>query len=109
MLFRSISDSIGCIATSNIITISGQNELNTISDFTVYPNPGNGTFNIAINNLSLSGTSTFSLINNVGQCVYKSTLSSLITKFELTLAEGIYMAEVENDKVVIRKKLIVKY
>jgi hypothetical protein len=73
----------------------------------IYPNPGNGVLHYALS--GLTGTSEFRIYNLVGGLVYQNTFTISKGTIDLSsLKSGAYILQVQNNKNVLVKKLIVK-
>ncbi len=86
-------------------------ELNTgIESLNIYPNPGNGIFNVSLQN-SLNNKEIIEIYNIVGEKIFYTNLTQNgITQINLTgLKSGIYLYVVtnENKSVVFRGRLII--
>lgn len=83
--------------------------INEIEDynFKVYPNPTNGNITVSIeNNIT---DYTLNITNLSGQIVYqKNKLESSSESISLNIPSGIYFINVQTEKGIISKKLIVK-
>lgn len=80
-------------------------EINTYSiDFTLYPNPGNGSFNIAC---SLRDFNSLKIYDVAGKTVYQSALMATQTNFRLNVPNGVYFCELRGEYFSKTKKLVV--
>ncbi len=92
-----IIDATGC--ASNLsnqfnVTVSGIENLDINSYFSIYPNPSNGL--LYIDNISKVTDFTISIYNIVGKCVYKNKNTNII---ELSnLDNGVYLLNISIDK-----------
>ena len=92
--------------TATILT--GINEYSQ-ANIELYPNPNNGEFTIAINNISESYKMT--IINSIGQEVYSESISNINYKktFDFkNLSKGIYSLRLSGKNDVIYKKMIIQ-
>jgi hypothetical protein len=80
------------------------------SAISVYPNPGNGVFNLSISNYELGSTNTVEVYNMLGEQVYSAGLNSSIAKIDLSNnAAGIYLVRIVNsDGSYLAQSKIVK-
>jgi hypothetical protein len=74
--------------------------------FNTYPNPTNGIFTIALDNL---GEYDININNVLGQTVYSSTINELLTSIDLSkFDKGIYTIELKQDDLIYTDKVIVE-
>jgi hypothetical protein len=110
------TDANGCESNANVnITVNacvGVVEENLLSGVNVYPNPNNGTFNIAIN--ANVGDLTIEIMDAQGRVVYSSFENNVQAGFVKqispeVMASGIYMLKLSGngqqrlDKITIQK------
>jgi ELWxxDGT repeat protein len=86
----------------NVPALSLKAEIN-LSQFSVYPNPSNGNFNIEVEDNLIGAKAT--IYNLLGQKVKDFDLKSTTTSEFLN--KGIYLLEIEKEGSNITKKLIV--
>ena len=104
-----------CIDTSDCVAVLSlsQQEINHESDYTIYPNPNNGSFTIKLNNVS-SINNKITMIDMLGRIVYQSEIvskqnSDVIIVPQLNLMDGFYTIIINsNNGKSFRKPLIVK-
>ena len=108
-----VTDANGCQDSSNqyVYTSTSVTELNS-NKMIVYPNPTEGIFNIEFNN-SDSRFTSLSIVNILGDEVYKEELDNISVKYsnQLDLSEysnGIYFVKFSSIEKVITKKLILQ-
>ena len=105
----------GCIDTSDCFQYSnaGMNEISRVSDFTVYPNPGNGVFNIDLNGVVSGGGINIKVYNSIGQIVFdnKLEISSLDKKEKIDLSHcepGVYIVKIITTDIIGTQRIILK-
>ena len=89
----------------------GIDELNTISEFTIYPNPLNNG-NLTINFVNPTNNVQVKIIDLSGKQVYSERLATGGTeqshRLDLNdLSRGVYLLSLENGESVVSKKLII--
>lgn len=97
--------------TEQVVRIDGVNvglEEETFgSNFTVFPNPSNGNFDITIESISDAGD-VVTIYNSVGAIVHTEQLQLTTTSLDLNLAQGVYNVELSNANGVSVKRLVVQ-
>lgn len=84
-----VTDSNGCVATSNAIVYSSINELNS-SNLQVYPNPNaTGSWQLVVT-ANLTG-SMAEVTDATGKVVYTSVISQPVSVLQLQVPAGVYM------------------
>ncbi|HTI09000.1 MAG TPA: S8 family serine peptidase [Puia sp.] len=108
-----IADAVtGCNLPSNAIHYTGNGPVDAIG-LSIYPNPGNGIFQLEFF-LDTPATTSVSLINTLGQKVYEATYPDFSGQFSRqigsgSLASGMYVLKiVHGDNTYIRKILVKK-
>ncbi len=96
---------------TNTVTTTVQNpagiEKNTLSGFTIYPNPSSGTVNISVQNFTEKAIITVTDI--LGKAVLDSTIEGSETSLDISsLNSGVYFITLDNDKYIVTKKLVIK-
>lgn len=96
--------------TYNSSTLS-INEISTIDNINVFPNPSNG--NISIENLQNSDIKTIEIFNILGSRVYNETLKANTNKVDLNLNnvtnKGVYLLKLQTNNGGIKtRKLIIE-
>jgi hypothetical protein len=95
-----------CTATSACITVTTtgiSSNSNLDSQFSVYPNPNNGSFVIKSN-----GEGTYSIVNNLGQTIQTVKLTAAQTFYEINnLDNGVYFIVGFKDNQITRQKIVV--
>jgi len=108
-----VSDSNGCINSATIyVEITGVEDLSGDLQFSVYPNPSNGSFVVELFNYSPAENVSLNVANALGQDIFSSEekISSQQIKKEIDLsatAPGIYFIEIETNDNFVRKKIII--
>ncbi|MCD4790468.1 MAG: T9SS type A sorting domain-containing protein, partial [Bacteroidales bacterium] len=73
---------------------------------TVYPNPGNGIFNIEISNKEMPNSS-IQIFNSQGKIIFQNELSDYTETIDISkFDKGIYLLKVTSENKSIFKKLI---
>ena len=86
---------------SGTASVAGQSPINKIS---VYPNPATDVVNIG--NVPVS--STISIIDVTGKVVYRSGVTSQQETVSTTnFSNGVYMVQIDNNGVIISRRLVV--
>lgn len=88
-----------CVDTSACINITtvGINELSNENVLELYPNPSNGK--IFINS---SENSEFSILNSIGEAIYRDKIQIGKNHFNLQLPSGLYFLRLENNKSYLK-------
>ncbi|MCW3082875.1 MAG: hypothetical protein JWP12_241 [Bacteroidetes bacterium] len=85
---------------------------NTVDNgFTVYPNPGNGKFNVALKDELAAANYQITVYNVLGERVYSVTKSNRQPVIELDLSavlKGIYFVTADDGKTVHTEKIIIQ-
>ncbi|MBI5217545.1 MAG: T9SS type A sorting domain-containing protein [Bacteroidia bacterium] len=110
-----ITDSNGCIASSNNFNINctvGINETNQFTGINLYPIPNKGTFTLAFTGIQDNGAE-ISVLNILGETVYFEKTSiignQLMKEIELgKISTGIYLVQVKAGEKQLSKKLIIE-
>ncbi|MCC6182355.1 MAG: T9SS type A sorting domain-containing protein [Bacteroidia bacterium] len=79
-------------------------------DFTIYPNPNNGRYTLAVNTLeNLNVNALMEIFSLVGNKVYTQVISTSITNIDVSaLTKGIYMIKFSYNNKVESKKLVIQ-
>ncbi len=88
-----------------VINVTGATAIPTINDkaeYTVYPNPSNGTFHIVVNGLAQEKNAEIRISNMMGQVIYKtnSAITGGNTLSDISLpnaANGIYLLQITTN------------
>jgi hypothetical protein len=105
-----VTDSHGCIATSNIVSITNVGiEVNTInSGISIYPNPTNGLVNITFGKAIKDGT--ISIENALGQKVYENSLTQTEHSVKVidfrAYAVGVYFINIKDKSTNFRQQVV---
>ncbi len=116
----------GCNKNSNGIMVTvpckGGEELSSNSNFTIFPNPNNGTFNLVFNSQfgatslfegGLRGMISLQIFNSLGQQIYSQQINSPDGNINETisinnLSNGIYFVRLNNGINYSEQKLIIE-
>jgi hypothetical protein len=98
-----ITDTNGCTAISNPVTITGINNL-IEPNISLFPNPTNDKWLLTIEN-SLLG-SKLEVFDDNGKTVYESQISNLKTEIDFNAASGVYLLRISGANVSVVRKLI---
>ena len=101
-----VSDSIGCIATSNILTATTLNENGLQLKAYLFPNPGNGSFKILLP--EYANCASMKIFNSVGKTVFDKTISGDNFYLETDLSDGIYFMQIIAGSKLYSEKLIIE-
>lgn len=103
----------GCSATSapKVISNVGIEQLSNLYNFTVFPNPSDGNFNVSFN-VPSKGNYKLELINALGQLIYQEALTDFVGQYSKQLniqeyGKGIYTISLMNSKNETVKKVVV--
>ncbi|MFZ1633803.1 MAG: T9SS type A sorting domain-containing protein, partial [Chitinophagales bacterium] len=105
----------GCYKNSNVIAVSvpckeGDELLTENNNFTIYPNPNNGTF--AISDFDFVNQSCqIEIYNAIGQQIYILEIATTQNAIEVQLsniASGIYIIKIRSGGNVTEQKLIIE-
>jgi PKD repeat protein len=105
----------GCISSSIIlnILISGIEDATLQADYTIYPNPSNGSFHIELPAAVSPGSISLRIFNSIGQEVTSTTgLSgssfpvSLLVEMN-DVADGLYVIEIKTGSEYLRSKMVI--
>lgn len=108
-----ISDANDCTDTFSVVieNIINTNEIASISNLSIFPNPSNGQFNISI---ELDGIHEVAIdvINMLGQTVYSTTPESIAARqYPINVSDkpaGIYQVRVRVDNETTTQTIIIK-
>jgi NH3-dependent NAD+ synthetase len=101
-------DVTGCTATETT-TIDSQVGIYEVLEnlFEIYPNPSNGIFNIAMN--QVQDNMNIEILNSIGQVVYNSPVTSTITEVNISNVEsGNYFVRVITENGIAVKGIVIK-
>ena len=105
-----------CKLLSNIITIEEPVSLNenisTIDNLYIYPNPSNGLMNIELNLLN-SSYLQLSITNYLGEIVFTDEITNQKDRYNKTIdlrnkAKGVYMINITTNNRNISQKIVIK-
>lgn len=99
-----VTDTNGCIANSNPITVTGINEIDANS-VQVYPNPlANGNWQLTVFNNLLGAEAR--IYDDNAQLVEKLIINNLRTEITAPLAGGVYYLRINTAQGSINRKLV---
>jgi hypothetical protein len=94
------------IKNRNYSIYAGIKEESNTSVFSLFPNPVSSSLTIDLEN-TINTKTEVSIINSLGQSVYKTTLSNKINTLDISnIDKGIYIVEIANSKHISRKTII---
>jgi PKD repeat protein len=112
-IYRSSEDmNIITVNVINPLTVGINNQSVEELNYSISPNPNNGSFHLSLNGLG-SGNVTISVYNLVGKLVYQSDNNSnhgvLAKDIQLNdAASGVYFIKVASDDKVTTKKVVIE-
>ena len=88
--------------------VTGINDPDDIKQSTlVYPNPSTGEFRVKLPVTNKDGLN-YTITNNRGQVLHKGKIFEKETVFNLPLAPGLYLINIEIDGKLINKKIMIQ-
>jgi len=106
----------GCSKSSDVVYYqplshsSIEDTENLINDFTLYPNPNDGNFNVKFS-VYESSNIDISIYNMLGQQLYIEKVNNFIGTYnkepEIRLSPSVYFLELKTDRQVLRRERIV--
>lgn len=110
-----VSDVNGCesdTAFFDVTFIPSAISESQIADFSVYPNPSRNVFNVTFMS-EISQDLEFRVINVFGEVIYTEILEKLVGEYKNQInlknhPKAIYFFEIETERGVINKKLILQ-
>jgi hypothetical protein len=107
-----VSDSVGCVDTSNCAAITnvGIAEQAAVNDLSVYPNPNNGLFTVAIPNADFASM-TMEVVSIDGKVIFSDKFSNVngqfVKEIDMTdAANGTYFLRVTADGATTVTKVV---
>ena len=100
-----IADSIGCIATSNIITVTGLDQL-TANNAMGIEILQNGLYNCYCTNCA-NGLIQLTLTDAGSRCVYKNDQQQFNVPFTMNLRPGLYIVSMQSANISLTQKLLI--
>ena len=106
-----VTDANGCVDSSQVNVLSSfLNEIQTISDLKIYPNPSDEIFNINFNVIEKQNFE-ISIYNLLGERVFNQSHYDKIGKFSCSFnlnnfQKSIYLLKINLEQTIINKKLI---
>ncbi len=96
-------DKDGQYKYTNVIAI----RMTPVAEFSVYPNPSKGFFNITTK--EISARLNIEILNTGGQQVYRQQFNNTQTAtIDLHIARGIYFIKISDGKTITHKKLVIE-
>lgn len=89
--------------------LAGVNGLKNDLNLTIFPNPSNGLFQLAIDNLNVAKNSKIEIYTSQGNRIYQSEITN--TKSDIDLSNhpcGIYSVKIYNGQYVLNKKIVIQ-
>lgn len=78
-------------------------------NITIYPNPSNGKFQFAIDDLQFAKNSKAIMYDIKGVVVYQTEITNVLTDVDLShLTSGMYFVKIYNEHTTITKKIIIE-
>lgn len=114
---RSCDISVSCGTSSETVTVTqsgtvGVDEIESINDINIYPNPNTGNFVIEME-ITKPQDLEIKLINVIGQTIYEEKISKYSGDYKKeielpNIKSGVYYLNIETKEGVIRRKVIVQ-
>ena len=87
-------------------------DINSISNMSIYPNPSNGLFTLELNS-NVSTDLEINILNIMGQVAYTENLSSIYGRYKKQLdliefSKGVYMLQLKNGEGFINRKIVIE-
>ena len=108
-----VTDANGCIDSSQANLLpSTINDIQTINDLKIYPNPSNDIFNISFSCINKQNFD-ISIFNVLGERIFNEYHNNLIGEFTCSFnlnnfERSVYFLEISSNQTIINKKLILK-
>lgn len=78
-----------------------------LNNFSIYPNPSSGKFNITNSDFSSAGKTNISISDLTGNLVYSKSMENSQLNFDISnQPKGVYFVKIENENGVVMKKII---
>ncbi len=99
-----------------VISVTGATGIQAINDnseYTIYPNPNNGLFHIAVNGLTQDKNAEIRISNMMGQVVYQSNATvkggSTLSDVSLSnVASGVYMLQIISNGTTYTSRIAIQ-
>lgn len=78
---------------------------NLVQAVSIFPNPGNGTFNVSVNDLKKN--TQMEIINSIGEIIFTTEITQPTTTYDLDYTPGIYFVRIKNTEDQVVKKLVI--
>ena len=106
--FKAEYNGLFCEQQFTITTPVGINSLSSNSNFTIYPNPGNGRFTLNVSDKYLTGDTRLEIRNILGEIVFSKTITKAENSISIEPKAGIYFTYLINQGQILgTQKLIV--
>ncbi|MCX6230891.1 MAG: T9SS type A sorting domain-containing protein [Bacteroidetes bacterium] len=79
---------------------------NSDNDYSIFPNPNNGIFQLKFDNIGLNDISKIEIYNTGGEKILQQEKSMLIDLS--TASKGVYFLKIYNNKTFLTKKIIIQ-
>ncbi len=90
-----VTSPCGSDTVSQIVRISGINDISLREHVSIYPDPNHGSFTIAVTDIS-SDILSAELRDMLGRSIYSQPIHTGENKFDLPLASGVYLVKVSD-------------
>ncbi len=101
-----VTDANGCMAESEVLQmlqVSISNDVTAMRELTVFPNPSNGQFTIA---LQTDRMTRLTILDMQGKLMHDATVNSSLAQVNLALPEGIYLLQMMAEDGKTYNKLL---
>lgn len=103
-----VTDPCGSDTLTEVVTpLTGMEGLELSQHVSVYPNPNQGSFTIAVDGIS-STTLNTEVTDMLGRSMYKQAILTGENKFDLSLTSGVYMVKVSDGNASTVKMMTIK-
>lgn len=102
--------SIGMKGTITVLNSTGVSENKELVEFSVFPNPSNGEFQVVIDEVELMKNSKLEIYDEQGEIVYETVITD--GKPDIILnnpPKGMYLVKIDNGNTIITKKIVIQY
>lgn len=105
-----VSADTNVIGMASFLAVNAESSISEteLNEFTISPNPNNGTFNLSFTNQT-GENRDIEIYNQVGKLIYEMTTSENQTKIDLnTIDSGVYFIHVKSNNLQSVERFIVK-